>query len=444
MPSNILRQHSLKIAIFSLLSATTCGTLQAGQAWSLDSCVNYAITHNIDVRRQGLQTLSGELDVTSAKDAFLPTAEASASESFNFGRGLTTDNTYVDRNTSNFQWGISVNVPLFHGLENVRRLKYAKSAMARTLLEYEAAKDNVTLNVISQYLQVLYSREVEQAAKAQLSYSEYEVERQRNLVEAGKVAEADLLDAEAQMAQDRLQAVSAADDTRIQLITLANLLQLPSAEGFDIEGIAEDSPLLPAAETVWEDAMRKDNSLLAARQGIKAADDNITLAKSGWLPRLSFSASTGSSYYTVSGVPNEPFGQQMRHNYSTYLGFRLSIPIFDGFSTRNNVRRARLQRLEAELEAERRESELYKTIRLAHTQARGAMEKYLASDETLVKTRLSFEATREKYSLGRATPYEFEQAKTNLFRTEINRIQALYEYILRCRILRFYQHEPLL
>lgn len=414
------------------------------EKWTLDSCVSYALAHNISLRKQQLRTASGELDVTSAKDAFLPTLSGSASESFNFGRGLTTDNTYVDRNTSNFQWGLNLNVPLFQGLEDVRRLKVAKSTLEQTLLEYEAAKDDLTLNIISQYLQVLYSREVETAAKNQLAYSEYEVERQTELVKAGKVPEADLLNAESQRAQDRQQLVSANADVATQLITLANLLQLPAVTDFDVAPLDDDTFLLPSAETVMADASVRNSALLAARQGIRVADNNISLAKSGWIPRLSFNAGTGSSYYTVGGMPNEGFGEQMRHNYSTYLGFQLNIPIFDGFSTRNNIKRAKLQRLEAELEADRQESELFKTIRLAHTQAIGARDKYLASDETLEKTRQSFLATQEKYSLGRATPYEFEQAKTNLFQTEISRLQARYEYILRCRILRFYQKEPLL
>lgn len=416
----------------------------SAEVWTLDSCVNYAVDHNITLRQQQLRTASGELDVTSAKDAFLPTLSASASESFSFGRGLTTDNTYVDRNTSNFQWGVNLNVPLFQGLENVRRLKVAKSTLEQTLLEYEAAKDDLTLNIITQYLQVLYSREVEAASRSQLAYSEYEVERQESLVNAGKVPEADLLDAQAQRARDRQQLVASTADVTTQLITLANLLQLPSADDFDVAPLGDSSLLLPSAETVITDASARNSALLAARQGIRVADDNISLAKSGWLPRLSFTAGTGSSYYTVGGMHNESFGAQMRHNFSTYLGFQLSVPIFDAFSTRNNVRRARLQRLEAELEADRQESELFKTIRLAHTQAVGAREKYLASEETLEKTRMSFIATQEKYSLGRATPYEFEQAKTNLFQTEITRLQARYEYILRCRILRFYQKEPLL
>lgn len=311
--------------------------------------------------------------------------------------------------------------------------------MQQYLMEFEAAKDDLTLNIMAQYLQVLYNKEVAKSAISQLSYSTYEVERQKALVDEGKVAEAYLYDAEAQQAQDRLQVITAENDVRVALVNLANLLQLPTADGFDVAPLDEENPEIPGPDVVYSRALEHNHSILSARQGIVTARDRVSYARSGYMPRLSFDASVGSSYYTVAGYDNQPFATQMRNNFSTYLGLRLSIPIFDAFSTRNNIRRARLQETSARLELDRRESELYKTIQLAYTQATGARDKFLTSSETLDKTRLSFEATRERYALGRATPTDFEQAKNNLFRVEISRISSRYEYLLRYRILRFYE-----
>lgn len=281
------------------------------------------------------------------------------------------------------------------------------------------------------------------SARRQLEHTTYEVGRQKALVEDGKVAEADLLDAEAQMAQDKLQVVNSENDIQVALVELANLLQLPTAVGFDILPLNEGEPIIPTSDAVFNAALLHNNSILASRQGIKVADQSISLAKSGYMPRVNFSAGVGSSYYTVSGYESDPFGEQMRHNLSTSLSVSLSIPIFDAFSTRNSVRKARLQKISAELELDRQQSELFKTIQLAYYQARGARDRYFASQETLEKTSLSFEATKEKYNLGRATPYEFEQAKNNLYRTQISSIQAHYEYLLRYRILLFYQSNRL-
>lgn len=433
---NPLKLTLISLAFVSYLSGHA-------DVWSLDSCVSYAINHNLSIQSSRLQIINGEQAVTEAKDRFLPSVRGSASQSFSFGRGLTADNTYADRNTSNFQWGVSLDLPLFQGLSEYRQLNVAKSDLQRLLFEHEAAKDNITLNVISQYLQVLYAKEVCESAKSRLELSTFEVDRQKALVKAGKVPEADLLDAEAQMAQDQLQVVTSENDVRVALVELANLLQLPTSIGFDIQPITEGEPMIPTADAVYEAAMVHNNSILAARQGITVADQRISLAKTGYIPTIGFGTSIGSSYYTVNGFKSEPFRSQMSHNLSTYVGFSLSIPIFDAFGTRNNVRKARLQKISAELEFDRQSTELYKTIQLAYYQAKGARDKYFTAQETLEKTSTSFKATQEKYNLGRATPTEFEQAKNNLYRTEINSIQAHYEYLMRHRILLFYQNNRL-
>ena len=430
-------------AILAIAMLTTPHVDMRAETWTLENCVSYALTHNLSVKARQLNIESGQLQLTEAKDRFLPSLNASAGESLNFGRGLTANNTYADRNTTNFQWGASLQLPLFQGLSEYRQIKVAKSNLQQLLYEHEAAKDNVTLNIISQYLQVLYAKEVHASALSQLSQTTYEVGRQKALLEAGKVPEADLLDAESQKAQDELQVVTSENDIKVSLVELANLLQLPDVGNFDIAPIPEDEPIIPTAESVFNAAMMHNNSILAASQSIKTAEHNISLAKSGYIPRLSFNAGIGSSYYTVGGYVNDPFSAQMKHNFSTYVGVSLSIPIFDAFSTRNSVRQAKLQHLSAQLQLDQQSTDLYKTIQLAYYQACGAREKYLASLSTLEKTRRSFAATQEKYNLGRATPAEFEQAKNNLFRIEISSIQSHYEYLLRHRILIFYQSNKL-
>lgn len=411
----------------------------SAEAWSLDSCISYAISHNINVLQRELQIREGEQGIIEAKDRFLPTLDASASQQFNFGRGLTAQNTYADRNTSNFGWSAGLSLPLFQGMAEYRNLKLSKLSLQQYVFDNEAAKDNVALNVISQYLQVLYCKEVEQSARSQADLSAFEVERQKAMIEAGKAAEATIYDLEAVAAQDKLQIITSANDTQTALVNLANLLQLPSVEGFDVLPLGQLLPSIPGPEDVYNSAMLNNNSILSARQAIKVADQRISYAKSGYIPTLRFNAGLGSSYYRLGGFDNEAFSAQMRHNFQTYLGFSLSIPIFDGFNTRNSVRRAKLQQTSARLDLDQHSLDLYKDIQLAYYQATGARDRYLTSEETLEKTRLSFDSTRERFNLGRATQADYEQAKNNLFRTEVTRIQAYYEYLMRHRILMFYK-----
>ena len=149
----------MKNIIISLSLLTTVATA-TGETWSLDSCINYAIDHNLTVKSRDLERMSGELSVTEAKDRFLPTLNAGANQSWDFGRGLTSQNTYANRNTSMFAWNAQFSLPLFQGLSAIRQLRYSRSNLSMFQQQTEAAKDEVTLNVISYYLQTLYNQEM--------------------------------------------------------------------------------------------------------------------------------------------------------------------------------------------------------------------------------------------------------------------------------------------
>lgn len=406
--------------------------------WDLDSCINYALTHNITIRQRTLDCVSAGNDVTEAEDRFLPDLSASASQSFNFGRGLTSANTYANRNTSNFQWGVGMNLPLFQGLSAMRQVGYAKASLKAVLEELEAAKDDVTLNVIAQYLQVLYCDELHKVAVGQEELSRQELDRRRELLDAGKIPEIDMLEAESQLAQDQLAVVTALNDRTMALVDLAQLLRVDDVEGFDVAPLADGMPVLLSADEVYANAVGHNHAIEAGRMRVEAAGKYIGVAEAGYIPRLSFNAGVSSSYYTVNGYDNQRFGRQMRDNFNTYLGFSLNIPIFDAFSTRNSVRKARVTKLAAELEYESARDNLYKAVRKAAVEAANAFKKHDAAGVAEKSTYESMMAVREKYNLGRATPTEFETARTNYLKAVSQRVQAKYEYMLRCRILAFY------
>lgn len=413
-------------------------TVASAENWTLDRCITYALDNNLTVKSRKIEIQSGELEVTAAKDRHLPQLAAGASQSFSFGRGLTSENTYTNRNTSNFGWSVNMSLPLFQGLSAVRQTKYAKANLRALVEEFEASKDDITLNVISAYLQVLYAGEMCNVADEQLRLSLVEQARREELLKAGKIPELDLTEARSQVAQSHVSVVNAQNDRTLALVDLAQLLELPDIEGFDIEPIEEDGLGIYSAEEVYKRALDANHSILASRRRIEAAERNISLARSSYLPTLSLNAGLGSNYYTVSGINSESFGQQMRNNFNKSLGFSLSIPIFDAFSSRNAVRRAKIQKLNAELQYENTERTLYKNIQQAYYQARGAEEKHSAALISEAATREAFEAMQQKYDFGRANSTEYEQAKSNYVRAMSEAVQAKYESILRRRILAFY------
>ncbi len=409
------------------------------RVWSLQECIDYAIDHNLTVEQQNIERLSAEQSVTEAKDAVLPDVSAGVSQNWNFGRGLTADNTYADRNTSNFGLQAGLSLPLFNGLQTVRNVQYAKASLSAIVEGVEAAKDDVTLRVMAQYLQALYCGELEGVAQSQAELTTEELEKRKALLEAGKIPEADMLDARSQAAQARLQLVSAQNDRRLALLDLQQLLRLPVSDDFEVQALEGDEPpMLLDPQTVYENALGYNHGILASELRVKAADRQISLAKTGWIPKLSFNAGLSDNYYKIGGMSNENFRDQMRHNFSQYVGFSLSIPIFDGLSTRNNVRRARINRLNEELAFETRKDNLYKSIYETYYQAVSARERFAAASEAATAGAASLNAVQEKYSLGRATPVDFDNARTQFFQAMSERARARYEMILRAGILEFY------
>lgn len=411
-----------------------------GRPWSLDSCIHYAISHNLDVRGAYFDLKGGYLDVVEAKDRFLPTLSASASQGWAFGRGLTSQNTYADRNTSTTGWNVGFQLPLFQGLSALRQLRLAQSRMRTLDLQLAHARDEVTLQVIGLYLQTLYNREMVSVRHEELRLSEVQLRLQQDLLEGGKVPEADVLQARAQVASNQVSVINAENDYRLAIVDLTRALELGDVDGFDIQELdfAHGIPAIPRAEKVYDEAMECNNGLLAARSAVRDADCAISAAKTGYIPQLSFNAGVGSSFYSVSGTETLAFNKQMKDNFATSVGFSLNIPIFDAFSTRNQLRRACLQRRQAMLDVERRESELLKTIRQAHSQAVGARAQYQAGEWSVQASKAALEAMTEKYTYGRANATEWQQAQTDYITTLAQLLQAKYELILRCRILRFY------
>ncbi len=424
---------------YLIVMAMISAACMQAKTWSLDDCINYAIANNLTVKAQQLSQMSAKQSITDAKSRYLPQVSANASQSWNIGRGLTSENTYANRNTSSFGWNGGISLPLFSGLSTERQVAYAKANLQRITEQYEAAKEDISINVITSYLQVLYCYEMVQVAQNQVDLSQYEYTRQQALLEAGKIPEVDMLEAQSQLANDQYTVVQNTNQLSLAKIDLIQLLQLRvEADEFDVLPLSEAESMLMAPDEAYALALQYNHSIAAARKGILTSEKNIKLAKSGYLPTLSLNAGIGSSYYTISGMKSESFGSQMDHNLSTSFGLSLNVPIFDAFSTRNSVRRAKIEKLNAELNLDQAEQKLYREIQQAYYQAVGAHEKRESSLIAENSAQRAFEAMQEKYNIGRATPTEYEQSKNKVLRCTAERIQAQYEYILRSRLLQYY------
>lgn len=432
----------MKRIVFALaVIACSLPVMAQSHRWTLDECVDYAVAHNINVLQTKISEDQGRIAVDEAKSGFMPQVNGYASQSFNFGRGLTADNTYANRNTSSFALGANLQMPIFQGLRNVRNLEYSKVNLRALIERTGAAKDNVTLNVIGGYLQALYAQEMLGVANENLAISKRELERREKLLEAGKIPELDLYEARAQVAQDELTVVNSQNDSITALLDLAQMLNLENYTDFAIVPLTDTRMDILNADEVFANAMRNNHEIKAAGIESEAAQKYIGVARTGYIPTLSFNAGLGTNYYKTSGFTNEDFGAQFRHNFSKSIGFSLSVPIFDGLNTRNSVRRAKAQAAVSALRFDDARNNLYKSITTAYTQAVAAQKKYAASKVSVESSLAAFNAIQVKYNNGRATPTEFSKAKSDYTNALANQVQAKYEAMLRARILAFYNRQ---
>lgn len=430
----------MKKLLTALLCAGAALAATAGDdgTWTLERCITHAIDHNIDIRGAHLDVENARMSVTEAKSRFLPTLSGYGSQNFSFGRGLTSQNIYADRNTSSFSVGAQLQLPIFQGLEAVRRVSYEKSNLLSMIERVEAFKDEITLNVIAAYLQALYTGELAGVARTRAEISEAELARTQALLDAGRVPELDIYQARAQLAQDRLGVVNAQSDSIKALLSLAQLLNLPDTGNFNIVPLENEDVFIPSAQDVYERALVTNHSLNARRLGEVTARKTIGIYQAGYIPKLSFNAGIGTNYYNTTGIPNETFAAQMRHNFSQTIGFSLSIPIFDGLTTRNNVRRGHAAVLRAQLDVDAAQQELYQNIMKAHTEAVSARAQREAAAVALTSTEEAFRAMQTKYNAGRANATELEKAKNDYIAALADTVRTRYETMLRARILAFY------
>jgi outer membrane protein len=262
----------------------------------------------------------------------------------------------------------------------------------------------------------------------------------------GRASEAEVAQQRAALAQSQLTVTQADNNTQLALLSLSQLLELPSPEGFSISSTivaADSSKATPSPDAIYAEALALRPEIQAEKLRLKGADANIDIARSSLFPSLSFSAGLGSNYYKTSGFPADDFAKQMKNNFSQYLGFSLSVPIFNRFSIRNNIRSAKIDRENQLLALDNTKKQLYKEIQTAYYNTVTSRQKLQSSEEAYRSSKMAFSLMQAKYEVGKATSTEFNEARANLLKTESDLTQARYEYLYQTALIQFYRGQPL-
>lgn len=337
-------------------------------------------------------------------------------------------------------------MPLFDGFRINREIKGGKLDLAAAMQDLERAREDLSINVMTLYLQVLYNKELTQIAERQLELSTQQAVRSRELVAAGKQPESARYESEALQANDELNLTQARNDLRLALLNLSQALNRESAAGFDIVAPQFDSVALASlhvlgtADDVYAYATENRPHIKAERLRLESAENAVRIAKSALYPSLSLRGGYGTGIYSTQEAA---FGTQFRKNSSEFVGVSMSVPIFNRRATHNSILSARIAMRKQQLAVTDAEQSLRKEIEQAWYNADAAYGKYRSADAALASARVAFAYEQQKADAGRSTVFDFNDAKTRMEKAESELVQAKYEFVFRSKILDFYRGRPL-
>ncbi len=460
----MLSKPTKKLFLFFSSFLSIAGSY-AQEPWSLKDCIDYAMENNIQIKQQEILTEINSNDYTRSKINLLPDLNAGSNLAYSFGLARDEQSFSVEQNqnTTSLDVNLRSNLTLFNGFRQLNTIRRNELNLLASFQDLEKLKNDISLNIAAAYLQILFNIELVNTAEKQLEITRQQVERTRKLVDAGSLARGRLLEIQAQAASEELQLVEARNQLDLSYLNLAQILDLDSIAGFEIEipvfASIDDSELLFSVRETYREAMEIMPRIKSAELNKDVAEKDLVLAKGGRSPSLSLSAVYFTSYYDfrqrqigidsagVFPVPvysNEyPMFDQFKDFQTTVLTFGLSIPIFNGWQVNNNIKNAELNLRNAQLSLQNTRQLLLKDIQQAYADALAAQKKYHVSVSTLTAVKESFKYTEQRFEVGLVNAVEYNTAKTQLSNTESDLLQAKYEYIFKTKILDFYRGNPI-
>ena len=462
--------------------------------WTLQSAVDYALKNNLTVRQTELTAQQQEAAQRLNRAALLPTAGLSGTQGFNFGTNRDPfTNQFQQLNVRSNNFSATAQATLFSGfqLRNTVKQGVLDAQAART--DIEKARNDLSLNVASSFLQLLLSQELIRASEARLGSVQEQVARSEKLLKAGAVAEGNLLDSRAQLAGEERTLVTAQNQRDLAQLALVQNLNLDPATASRFEVVVPElpDPSAFAASTVngldpnatFELARQRLPEVKAADLRVQSARRGIDIARGAYYPRLTVAGGVQTGFSSVrtqslrvSGEPVEVpvlqrnpsapggysaspfvllspqttfqtlpynFLDQLVDNRGEFVQFSLNIPILNGLQTRVGVQRAQINIQQTELRAEQVTLQLRQTIQQSFADALAAQRRFDASSRQVDALTLAFRNAEIRFNNGLLNGTDFNIARNNLTAAESDMIQAKYEFFFRRKVLDFYQGKPL-
>lgn len=453
----------------------------------LQQAVDLALERNLNIQRSTLNLRSSEINLLQSKMNRLPNANIGVGAGRNWGRSIDpTTNQFITQ--ALYFSGIqgTSNLTLFNGFRLTNAVKQDRLSVHASEYDLAKAKNDVTVNVVTFYLNVILNSELVETARLQVESTTNQLERTRKLVEAGSLPITNQLDLESQLASNELDLVNAENDLALSQLNLKQALLVPADTELELlipeVDVPEEVELEQSVDQIYRLAVENMPEIKSADLKVEAASVGLRIAQGGMSPTLSLGAGFSTNYseiadrerqifegteiqtfpigylqndpnqlvYTSQTVPRVvrtepdfPVFDQFREYLSKQIQLNLSIPIFNRWTTQSDIQRAVVAQKTAEITAQETRNTLRQNIETAYNNAIAALKSYNASERQVNALEQSFRNTENRYNLGAVNFVEYQVASNNLFRARSGLVQAKYTYLFRLKILEFYQGKEL-
>ena len=438
-----------KALLFISVMLLTGSVAMAQKQWTLQDCIDYAMANNITLQKSKLQKESATEDLKGAKAALLPTLSASTNQSLGYqpwkdtGMAYVTNgtvNTKVDKTSYNGSYSLSGQWTVWNGNRNINTVKLDQFSEEQAELQAQETANSIQERIAQIYSQILYLAENVKVNEQMLETSLKNEERGQEMVNVGKMSKADLAQLSAQRANDEYSIVEAKSQLMNYKLQLKQLLEITDNEQFDvaIPEIGDDQVLaqIPEMQTVYEQALLSRPEIERLQLAIKSSDVSVSIAKAGWMPSVNLTGGITTSTNSLSGTD---WGSQIKSNVNTSLGVGVTMPIYDGRSTKTAVNKARISQLQAQLNLQDQQKTLYSDIQQYWLNAWTNQQKYQAAKSSVESAQQSYDLLSEQFRLGLKNIVELMTGKDNLLSAEHNQLQSKYLALYNQQMLEFYQ-----
>jgi outer membrane protein len=429
------------------------GQARAQEPWTLTGCISYAFENNISLKQQSLAVDMAKNNLGQSKLNLLPSLNTGISQSFRFGRSVDPlTYQFTTENSTGASVYASTDMDIFKGLQNLNTIQRNQIDLQKNLTNLSKARNDLALNIARLYLQILFNEELHDIAVQQMNITKQQVDRTRIMVDAGSLPKGDYLEIQAQLANEELSEVNSRNQLNLSYLDLAQLLDLKNPENFKVQRPTFESikvmDNLGSADEVFQSASNTMPQVIGAGLELQSLEKDLLIAKGRLSPSLTMSSSYGTGYSDRLKDLLDPtqimaLKKQLDFTSQTSLGFNLSIPIFNGWSTRTGISNARVSVLNGKYQLEIVRNQLLKEIQQAFADASASLERFKATSKSVSALEEAFRYAEQKFNVGMLTSLDYNVAKNNLTKARSELLQAKYNYIFNTRILDFYRGIPI-